>query len=649
MHLPGAVSFTPSPASSRRVSFDAGPGSGSTSALAIDSLPELSDVQGAEQAPAPVPELAVPPQRFVGGTCTGRAAAVLGALVAGGQQAISQLVGVTARAGLQTLLISLAAGAFRPRTGEAGGNAPSVDDEAEPGNTTKTPFGNITEISNTTTEWSPLGSSDEGDFGNRTFVGNETTVGNGTRPEDDGWLGNISSLESSALLGLAGNASLALPGALLGGAGTLAQLAASVNASLVPHNASLPPSLSLPGSAAAQPVLLEFDGDHPGFQAAVAIASVIVGVSVLLCAGRVFELGKGALTALSGRRQIPDLVSGGRLGPAVVGTLGLMTAVAPLMIALRHDSAAAHGSDERALLATWLLINAAGRTCQNLLRDTTTQFSKPWVRSLNYLTRRGQPAGVGEPALGKAGVGTEAFRALQLDSRVVAARVLMTLISYSAGIYVCLRYVQPEISLALNTHDVSLRDQAIHSHPWHELFKAHLPAFLTSALIECLDSVTASLSASVAASGVGGASIELVPGSKSETRLQDILDHTAMRFFNAIFTVDLERAGNLMRGVDRSQGGGLALQTFALMLTDLRGFTVQFGQHYRKWSQTREQAPVPDPGAVEIEVLPLNAPMPAMPLPAAGPAGAPAAGPAPADDDPEDAAPVRFHVHVPWQ
>jgi hypothetical protein len=267
----------------------------------------------------------------------------------------------------------------------------------------------------------------------------------------------------------------------------------------------------------------------------------------------------------------------------LTGTLGLVAVAAPVLVALGHDSAKAHGLQQRIALSVWILINLAGRTCQHVLRDVTTQLTRPHIPSLRYQVPLEQAVVSFNSGDGfaPADPGSRAFRELYLDRRLMATRAALTFASYWAGIYFCLHHVMPAMRQAGGfAPPVTLRDQITQGHSFGHVLAASVPGLLTSALIEGLDSLTSSLSTSVAGAA-RGARIELVPGKRSATVAQDLMDHLSVRIFNALFTVDMERAGNALRGIDRDTEPGMFLQGFALGLTDIRGFFVQFGQHGR--------------------------------------------------------------------
>lgn len=610
--IPGSYSVPPSPTSSRLGQALGGSTSDSPSlrALELDSEPEESRVES-EADPATPSQAAAPAPLSTGVCATGTRAAVLGALLSGAQQFLSELMGTVSRAGLQASLLVWAGRAWQPTSGASGGGGPPAGDATggdsvgsdDPGvGSHDGDWGNRSTVSN---ETDPEGAwpgdngtlfSNETIFDNRAFIGNDT------------FIGDPLNTTSPVGAGAGSRASPSRPDLALGPAGVLAGWVASTQASLVPLNASLPILQALPGDAFGGTALPGYEVRGAALAGPVALASAIVAVSVLLSACRVYELSRGAVSALTGRCRQPDSPAGARLGQALTGTLGLALAATPVLIALGRDSVKAHGPQERSMLAVWLLINLAGRTCKHLLRDVTTQLTRPHMPMLRYQVPLDQGRASLETGDGfaPADLGSPAFRELYLDRRFIATRAALMFTSYWAGIYFCMHYVLPAIRQAGGFADpVTLRDQIARDHSFGHVLAASVPALLTSALIEGLDSLTSSLSTSSAAAA-RGARIELVPGKRSETVARDFLDHFSTRIFNALFTVDLERGGNALRGIDRDTEPGMFLQGFALGLTDIRGFLVQFGQHGRAEAHA---AALEEEPASQAEVLPAGDPL----------------------------------------
>ena len=606
--IPGALSAPPSPSVSWLGQIPGGPASGSPSlrALELDSEPEVLRLEPSADPVADPPAPAAAP-----GPAGARAAA-LGALVAGAQQFLSQLMGTVSRSALQAGLVVWAGGAWRQTPGDpaeggpppgpsAGGGAASSEDVAT--DSDEGGAGNRSGVSNTSETdgvWPPGTATvipNVTIFSNQTIFDNRSFTSHDTDPGDPL---NFTALEDS---GTGMNHSQGRGDFSTGPAGALAGLVASSQAGWMPSNASLPIPQTLPGDAFGGAALPGYDVSAAALAGPVALASTLVAVSILLSACRVYELGRGAMSALTGRCRRPESTGRTRLGQALTGTLGLAAAATPVLMALGRDAARAHETQEGKLLAVWMLINLAGRTCQHLLRDATTQLIRPHMPALRYQVdmRRSRGSLDAGGDLAQVDLGSPAFSALHLNRRVLATRTALTFISYWAGIYFCLHHVLPAIRRAGDfANPVTLHSQVEQGHSFGQVLAASVPGLLTSALIEGLDSLTSSLSTSIAA-GSHGARIELAPGRRPASVARDFLDHFSVRIFNALFTVDMERAGNALRGIDRDTEPGMFLQGFALGLTDIRGFFVQFGQHGRALALAAAQEAEP---ASQSEVLP---------------------------------------------
>jgi hypothetical protein len=606
----------------------------SLQALGASSDPDL-ELDAIELEPAADPAAAaeerapaVSEPGPAGVRATGVRAAVLGSLVAGAQQFVSQLTGTVGRAALQAGLLVWAGHAWRQTPATQGGEVPSSgnstggdtsgSDDSGAGSV-DAGAGNHSTLSNSSASGGDWPNQNHSTFSNETIWGNHTLIGNHTFLGNDTETGNPPNLTwlgqpglNTTFTRLARLDSLDLspdlspersPDFSVEPARALADLVAGTQAGLAPSSASLPVPQALPGDAFTGAALPGYDFSAATLAGPVALAGAMVAVSILVTACRVYELGRGAVSALTGRCRRPETAGQARLGRALTGTLGLVATATPVLIGLTRDSARAHGPQERQMLAVWLLINLAGRTCQHLLRDATTQLTRPHMPMLRYQAPLGSSR-VPHDSLedfAPADVGSPAFRALHLDRRAMATRMALTFMSYWAGIYFCLHHVMPAIRHAGGFPDsVTLRDQVHHGHSFGHVFHANVPGLLTSALIEGLDSLTSSLSTSVA-TGTRGARIELVPGRRSTTVARDFLDHFSVRVFNAFICVDPERAGNALRGIDRDTEPGMFLQGFALGLTDIRGFVVQFGQHGRALALAAAQAAEP---ASQSEALP---------------------------------------------
>ena len=457
--------------------------------------------------------------------------------------------------------------------------------------------------------------------GNITFFANETQRWNGTDPwvigDPAGHLGNATQADASVdgsvdadpppgaddggIEVLPQNAGSGPFGISLPPVDSLAALADSVVAAqtgLVPPDAPLPAPAALPG--AMHMGGLDYQAS-PALWGPIGLSGAILAASVLLSASRVWDLGRGALAALG--KWAPQSPEGRRRGACLVGTMGLMASLAPVGYALGFDTQKAKGPDARMMMAAWLLINAAGRTCQNLLRDTFTQGTRGLLPSLKYSV----PAEGGAEAKS----GTATFTRLHLNPRVLGLRVGLTLASYWAGVYLCMAHLIPAVRQAMGTHKFDLGVQAEHHLGSLEVFLASLPPLVGSAVAEGMDSFTASLSAS-ASVGSAGARIEMAgpEGRPSWSKFfTGLRDNVTVRFLTSISTVDLERAVSTMAGLNRDSPAGMALTSFATSLTDLRGFGVLFGLHQEAVETAQAaQAAAQAPEAVmpPIAVLPLE-------------------------------------------
>ncbi len=572
---------------------------------------------------------------------TGKAAAALGALVSGVHQLVAQGVGVVGRAGFQTGMALWAGSALRT---QAPASRPPAPPESPKGNGTDSADGAGSADSGAgKQEGSVDGSS--GDLpagptlrnqtgtGNITFFGNETQRWNGTDPWVSGDPGNQTRPDPAGQLGNGTQADAPADGSVDTDPATLAEagvievlpqrpgsgpigvslppldsmtaLAGSVTAAqagLVPPDASLPAPAALPG--AMHMGGLDYQAS-PALWGPIGLSGAILAASVLLSASRVWDLGRGALAAI--RKWDPQSPEGRRRGGCLVGAMGLMASLGPVGYALSFDTQKARGPDARMMMAAWLLINAAGRTCQNLLRDTFTQGTRGLLPSLQFSV----PAEGGAEAKS----GTPTFTRLHLNPRVLGLRVGLTLASYWAGVYFCMAHLTPAVRQAMGTHKFDLGVQAEHHLGSLEVFLASLPPLVGSAVAEGMDSFTASLSAS-ASVGYAGARIEMVgpEGRPSWSKfVKGLRDNVTLRFLSSISTVDLERAVSTLVGLNRDSPAGVALTSFATSLTDLRGFGVLFALHQEAAQAAQQPIVVLPLEPVGVELASLSqADFPAM-------------------------------------
>lgn len=301
--------------------------------------------------------------------------------------------------------------------------------------------------------------------------------------------------------------------------------------------------------------------------AAAAITGEIVTLAGIGAAGSTaVRLAGGTIAALRGRTEPLDARRLPKISELLT-VLAMAAAVAPGLLAWRR------ADQDGVNLGAELLALQAGRTVQNLLRDAFTQATRRALPTLRY--SRQSDGQVLKP-------GTPQWQDAMLTRSVVLVRLGLTLASYATSIFLVSGLLQPYVE---DTRDAPSPDFGVTTSA-RPFLESYAWSGLMSALIEGLDSFNTTLAIAVSAWCAGArASIAPAEGfdhmSASEW-LGDVRDAVSVRLLNSVVTVDQERGYAELRGVDRTSGAGLAGAGLALMLTDLRGFTVEVGRHHRQ-------------------------------------------------------------------
>lgn len=319
-----------------------------------------------------------------------------------------------------------------------------------------------------------------------------------------------------------------------------------------------------------------------GYVAAGCLAGSVTALGIMAAAPTTVRLASGTLSALA-RRTEPLGPAALRKAEAVADALLLAVALLPgTMIAMRRTPDAPN-------LALFLLIVQAGRTTQNLVRDTFTHATRRALPRLEYRVRAGQGTADGrvrendiiEP-------GTQGFQHVIVTRRAIAARLVGTMGSYAAIIYAVNAHLKPALKDRFGIGDAALGDGS----PMADYLTVYLFEGFMSSLIEGFDGYTTTMSLAIAA-WCGGARVELAaPEGFSRmtwARLQeDVRDNSFIRISNAVLTVEAERGFSRLRGLDGGSSEALGLQTLALTLTHFRGFTVEQGRHFHRLAEARQ-------------------------------------------------------------
>lgn len=318
-----------------------------------------------------------------------------------------------------------------------------------------------------------------------------------------------------------------------------------------------------------------------GYVAAGCLAGSVTALGIMAAAPTTVRLAGGTLSAFAGRTEPLGPTAQARAEAAVDA---LLLAVALLPGTIMATSRAPNAPN----LALFLLIVQAGRTTQNLVRDTFTQATRRALPVLEYRVRAGQgtlDGRVRENDLVEPG--TRAFQHLMVTHRARIARLVGTMGTYAAIIYAVNAHLKPALKQQFGVADARLGDGS----PLVDYLTLYLFEGFMSSLIEGFDGYTTTMSLAIAA-WCGGARVEL-SGPDGFSRMtvaglqEDVRDNSFIRISNAVLTVEAERGFSLMRGLDSGSSEALALQTLALTLTHLRGFTVEQGRHFHRLAEAR--------------------------------------------------------------
>lgn len=306
-----------------------------------------------------------------------------------------------------------------------------------------------------------------------------------------------------------------------------------------------------------------------GFAGSVGLAAATTIAGVAIAVPTSVELGSGTIAALRGktepleRRALVDV-------EALANAALIALAITPAWIL------AYQREEEASNLAATLLILQAGRTLQNIVRDTFTQSTRRALPTLRYTVQEGLPR-AGE----RVKAGTRAFEQVMVTPQAIGSRLIGTMSTYALIIYFLNTEVKPRLAAGWDVPEASLDSM---SSPMDFLLADLFSGFVSS-LIEGLDGFTTTLSVAFA-TWAGGATAIIDPpeGFSEMTRaglLKDIREQSFVRITNAVLTVEAERGFSKVRGLDPQSLEATLLATLALTLTHLRGFTVEMGRHYR--------------------------------------------------------------------
>lgn len=322
-----------------------------------------------------------------------------------------------------------------------------------------------------------------------------------------------------------------------------------------------------------------------GFAGSVGIAAATTVAGVAVAVPTSVKLASGTIAALRGKTAPLD--------ERVLIDVEALANAALIALSLTPALICAYGREEETSnLAATLLILQAGRTLQNIARDTFTQSTRRALPTLRYTVREGlQRAGE------RVKFGTRAFQQVMVTPQAIGARLLGTMSTYALIIYFLNTEVKPRLAEDWGVPEPSL-DKV--SEPMDFLLADLFVGFVSS-LIEGLDGFTTTLSVAFATwAGGGTATIDPPEGFSKMTLdglLQDVREQSFVRITNAVMTVEAERGFSKVRGLDSGALEATLLATLALTLTHVRGFVVEMGRHYRDY-RAPLAAPAGSPEAV---------------------------------------------------
>ncbi|MBL0420420.1 hypothetical protein JI739_08710 [Ramlibacter sp. AW1] len=259
-----------------------------------------------------------------------------------------------------------------------------------------------------------------------------------------------------------------------------------------------------------------------------------------------------------------------------VKSLALTSMGAPPVIAWLRDP------QQGLALGTMLLVFQMGRTVQNIVRDYTTHTTKYALGGgAEFLI----PGEDGQPDI-KLKRGDAAYGEVLLQPSTMWLRTGLTLSTYAVGIYLLNKHFARQMEDALDVE----RSGFGQSDDVAGIARKYAAHAAMSSAIEALDQVTRTYCQVVTAWSRGAETRMAWPerpksfGELLQRLPVDAYDAWAVRLFNALFSVDIERAVSRLRGVTSNPymlAGGLAP-------TDFRGAVIEAGQHHEKrWAATQ--------------------------------------------------------------